>query len=127
MSTITNTIIQKITVRRIYNSTIDPTLSELQQHIIYETVAPNNFDLAKFDYNASRSVKDDICDPDNYPLKFVSRSRDEEVWISCTASGDQTENSLGTIEALRIMGFDITPEQKQAIFSQNILCMKLKK
>lgn len=110
MAVLTDTI-RNVRIQRIFNHTIDETISQLKDQInFYQRINPDDFDLVKFNYTGSNTKNtENVFDPDNYPLMFVSRDRRSELWISCVSSGDQSENSKKTLEIFKLMRFYVSP------------------
>ena len=111
-------------VTQVYNTMTSASVSELQRHIIHHLILPEQFTTARVDYDVRKGIPCDEGHYDNpayYPLKFFSESRKEpeEIWVSCCTAGYPGTGPHGTLECLRMMGFNISKEQEEELFGVN--------
>lgn len=112
-------------VTQVYNTLTSASVSELQRHIIHHLILPEQFTTARVNYDVRKGIPCDEERYDNpayYPLKFFSGSNvkePEEIWVSCCNAGYPGTGPHGTLECLRMMGFNISKEQEEELFGVN--------
>lgn len=116
----------RVTYLRIFNYTTEDTLAELEKHIRYGLVNPDDFIQAIIYYNANKGLPSDapeklLNNTEYYPLRFISRDGSEELWLSCVTAGYHGEGPHGTVKAMELMGFKLTDAQKDVIFTRKIV------
>lgn len=105
-------------IRKIFETSTDASLNELKARINSGLFRPQDFDFVKIDYNCFEGLPyASPNNPDYYPVKFISNSENIEVWLSAVSAGYRGEGPHGTVEALRIMGFELTEYDKEQIFT----------
>lgn len=98
-------------VRRFYVEVEEPlhALEALDRLLRTDMVEPKEYDYAELCYCDKADL--DWGNPDKYALKFKSRDRAEEVWLSALTTGSRDVGAHGTMQALILMGFQINTER----------------
>ena len=112
-------------VTQVYNTLTSASVSELQRHIIHHLILPEQFTTARVDYDVRKGIPCDeghYNNPAYYPLKFFSGlnvKEPEEIWVSCCNAGYSGTGPHGTLECLRMMGFNLSEKQEEELFGVN--------
>ena len=93
----------------------DRVIKELRYLIKTKAIIPENFKVATLFYDTSKGIGMEGS-PFFYPLKFVNG--EEEVWLSSVTSGYTGTGPRGTLEALELMGFDVTEKIKELVLKK---------
>lgn len=98
-------------VRRIYVEVQEPiqALEALDKLLRTNMIEPKDYNYANLCDNGPANFEHD--DPKNYPLKFKSRDRREELWLSCVSVGERNTGARAAVQALLLMGFDVNAER----------------
>lgn len=111
----------------LYFSTTDSSIEGLLKLIKDNLLNPEEFCEAVIKYQVGQLPDGDPDNPSNYPLKFYNRLGTTEIWVSSVSAGYRGTGPHGTVEALRIMGFELTEEEKEEIFTNKRINMQLLK
>ncbi|MBQ8300132.1 MAG: hypothetical protein IJX99_09875 [Clostridia bacterium] len=84
-------------------------LSMLDKHIRYNLVTPKMFNRAVLCHK--HSADENAENPDNYQLKIYSVDGKTELWMSGFETGSRNVAAHGAVQALMLMGFEISPER----------------
>lgn len=127
MAIISDTVLG-VNIKRIHNYATAAVLDELERHILHNVINPKEYDWAKLDYSVSGPLQsDNYSNPGFYPLKLISIDRKKELWISCVSCGYRGEGPTGCISALKLLGFHITEEDENNIFTTKEAHLEFKK
>ena len=116
-------------VRRfsLYFHTAEDAVKGLKFNIKTNLIIPEDFNLAVFSYDHQRLPNADMDNPASYPLKFFSKDKKQEVWVSGIGAGF-IEGAAGTLEALELMGFILTPKEKETLIQpRQKICLRILK
>lgn len=121
MPFIRGTIGGREVLRIAFDTTCD-SVKALEKLVVDHLVLPERFTTALVDYTISKCIP---CDTNRYekasfyPLKFATpqdAKNYEEVWVSCCNAGYSGTGPHGTLECLRMMGFNISEKQEEELF-----------
>ncbi len=116
---------KNVLICTISQTTSNLALEELLHHIWNGLIRPQDYTVARLDYNTSkRPCSPNPYHPSYFPLKFISEDSKQEVWLSCVSTGKSRRYGAAgtgnTIRALRMMGFEVTHEREEEIRSTPI-------
>lgn len=115
-------------IHAIYNGSTEQVIEELRRHIKNGLIDPSQYNQVNIQYSLSGPIPSaDTQNPKFYPVKFTSQDKKEQVWISCVTTGYMGEGPRGTLNALKLMGFEPSPLVENAIFSDKEANYVLKK
>lgn len=97
--------------------TTDGAIRELRELITLKKVIPEDFLVATLRYNAHNGLGAKGTS-DFYPLKFISG--EDEVWVSSVNAGYEGRGPHGTLEALELMGFNISERVKTIVLGKKV-------
>lgn len=110
------------TIRKIFNQSCSSSIDELKKHIKFKLIIPEMYSSARLDFDVNVGIpagnyNECFENPDFFPLKFFTVDGTEELWISGIRTGCHGPAPLGTIDALKLMGFTLTKNQENEIIT----------
>lgn len=114
----------------ICTSYTDATVAELEKHLKYGLVRVEDYTSATLNYDCSEGCPVATADsaielPESYPLKF--KGADSEVWCSAVSAGYRGQGPHGSLHCLEMMGFALSEEEKERLFTDKKAKLTFKK
>ena len=97
----------------VWSETPEGALEQLDRHLQNNLVNADEYVRAELCYHGEPNGN--TKDPNNYALKFYTKYRNEELWISGVAAGYKNTAAHATLQCLMLMGF--TPDAEKDIYS----------
>ena len=94
----------------VWSETPEGALEQLDRHLQNNLINADDFVRAILCYHGKPNSNPK--DPDNYALKFCTRYRNEELWISGVAAGSKCAAAHATLQCLMLMGFVVDAEKE---------------
>lgn len=85
-------------------------LEQLDRHLQNNLISADNYIRAILCYHGETTA--DSKDPKNYALKFYTKYRNEELWISGVVAGSKCVAAEATLQCLMLMGFVVDSEKE---------------
>jgi len=116
-------------VRRtfLFFGSTDAALKCLTKLINDNLVIPDEFNEAVITYDCAKGIGCDELDSSSYPLRFYSRDKKNELWLSAVSAGYYGTGPHGTLRALALMGFEITKKEEEEIFTNKKINLRIEK
>lgn len=92
----------------VWAETPECALEQLDRHLQNNLINADNYVRAVLCYHGTSNA--DSKDPNNYALKFYTKYRNEELWISGVAAGSKCMAAHATHQCLLLMGFIVEAE-----------------
>ena len=102
------------------NDYTEGTLKELEKHLKYGLVRSEDYTSATLNYDCDKGCPIATCEgaidlPESYPLRF--KGANSEVWCSAVTAGYRGEGPHGALRCLEMMGFILSEEEQEHLFS----------
>ena len=116
-------------VRRIslYFHTTENAINALKKLIDDKLISPEDFPEAVIKYRVGFLPDAEPDNPHYFPLKFYDKRGTQEIWVSSVNAGYRGTGPHGTLEALKLMGFELTNNEKEEIFTNKNINLQLLK
>jgi len=118
--TITRTSRDGKRIIMICNDNTEGTINELEKHLKYGLILPEEYSSATLNYDCDKgcpmNTDDGAIDlPESYPLKIKGIT--SEVWCSAVSAGYSGVGPLGALSCLKMMGFNLSEDEKEHLFT----------
>lgn len=94
----------------VWSTTPEGALEQLDRHLQSNLVRADEYVRAILCYQGTQTSNPD--DANNYALKFFTKYRNEELWISGVVAGSKCAAAEATLQCLMLMGFVVDSEKE---------------